>query len=343
MKSSGSHRSPAQTETLSPITLGTFAHSIIQKQFKKATRYKKQVLRDTDPEALHQMRVGYRRLQAAFTVFDSVVKLPEVVTESAIRHVIKRLGGVRDLDVLLAWLHTFQTSHELSADEIQTLDTVHQYLQKVRKRRFRQLRKLLKSDDYSALVDALNQWAEKPRYQATSLLPLPLVLPDLVLPPLSDLLQHPAWLVGTHRKTGLPKPLRRMSQARIDTCLAEQGAYLHDLRKQAKRLRYEFEFFTAADSELSPQIEQQANNLRQIQAVLGTLQDETIITGFLSKILGDEWATQLPTLTQHFSQERRKVWKDWQSWQTQYLDPKVRQQLRQQLTGPAQLSIASAI
>jgi CHAD domain-containing protein len=46
-------------------TLGDFAQSAIAKYLKQATQYEKGVLIDVDPEDLHQMRVGMRRLQSA--------------------------------------------------------------------------------------------------------------------------------------------------------------------------------------------------------------------------------------------------------------------------------------
>ena len=46
-------------------TLGHYAYRIIQKNFKKIVKYEKAVSDDTDPEPLHQMRVGMRRLRSA--------------------------------------------------------------------------------------------------------------------------------------------------------------------------------------------------------------------------------------------------------------------------------------
>ncbi|MEO1590817.1 MAG: CHAD domain-containing protein [Cyanobacteria bacterium J06632_22] len=311
-------------------TLGDFANGVIYKQVKKALSPRKQVLQDTQPEALHQMRVGYRRVQSAVAVFGCVLKVPKATTLGHMDDGIRRLGRVRDLDVLQQWLNQHLPQDALSESEALALATVQQQLAKVRKRQFNRLRKYLKSDDYKTLADRLNRWAADPQHRPPAQVPLSLVLPDLILPQLSDLLQHPGWLVGTRLdKSGLLKPMRRMSLVRINDCLAEQGTHLHDLRKQVKRLRYELEFL--APTELGTALADQVTALRQLQSTLGTLQDETILSRLLVKSLGDDWASQLPTLVKALEQERRQAWKDWQKQQAQYLDPTFRQQLRQQV------------
>lgn len=56
-----------------------------------------------DPEALHQMRVGLRRLRAAISVFAEIIRDGEVETvKHELRWLGGRLGPTRDLDVLIA-------------------------------------------------------------------------------------------------------------------------------------------------------------------------------------------------------------------------------------------------
>ncbi len=314
------------------VTLGDFANGVVYRQVKKALAPRKQVLQDTQPEALHQMRVGYRRIQSAVAMFDGVLKLPKATTLDQVGEAIRRLGRVRDLDVLQQWLTQHLPAEHLSEAEAQALATVQKQLAKVRKRQFNRLRKHLKSDDYKTLTERLKRWATEPQHQPTALMPLSLVLPDLVLTQLSNILQHPAWLVGTRtNKAGLPKPIQRMSLARINACLVEEGGHLHDLRKQVKRLRYELEFL--ASTALGQPLTEHITALRQLQSTLGTLQDETVLSRLLETSLGNDWTSQLPTLAKALDKERRQAWKDWQKQQTQYLDPAFRQQLRQKVMG----------
>lgn len=62
------------------------------------------VLRDRDPEALHQTRVGVRRLRSAFSLFRRTVEDDAQLAwvSSEIRDLVVPFGVARDLDVLLS-------------------------------------------------------------------------------------------------------------------------------------------------------------------------------------------------------------------------------------------------
>jgi len=65
------------------------------------------VLQGDDPEYLHQLRVGMRRLRSALRAFRDV--LPRKERKSLARRtrrVMRKLGAARDWDVFLAWLET---------------------------------------------------------------------------------------------------------------------------------------------------------------------------------------------------------------------------------------------
>jgi len=322
---------PSATPETTIVTLGALASGVAYKQVKKALSHRKQVLQDTQPEALHQMRVGYRRIQTAAAVFEGVMKPPKGSTLTQMDETIRRLGRVRDLDVLQQWLTDHLPQEKLTEAEALTLATVQHQLAKVRKRQFTRLRKHLKGNDYKTLTDRLKRWATESSPHLSAQLPVALVLPDLIAPQLSQTLQHPGWLVGTRPdQVGLPKPISRMSLARINACLTEQGQPLHALRKQVKQLRYTLE---CLNPEQAQPLTERISALRQLQSALGTLQDETVLSRLLLKSLGDDWASQLPTLVKTLDQERRQTWKAWQKQQTQYLDPTFRQQLRQLVLG----------
>lgn len=72
MKTQASPQSKGSKEALAasiPLSFGNFAYQAIHKYFKKSTKYRVDVLSDRDPEPLHQMRVGMRRLRTALQVF----------------------------------------------------------------------------------------------------------------------------------------------------------------------------------------------------------------------------------------------------------------------------------
>ena len=67
-----------------------------------------------DPEFLHQLRVGLRRLRAALRAFRDV--LPSKTTKKlkrALRKLSPKLGAARDWDVLVARLEAQRASPEL--------------------------------------------------------------------------------------------------------------------------------------------------------------------------------------------------------------------------------------
>ncbi len=53
-------------------SLKDYAYQAIQQHLKKTLKWEKPVKKDEDPEALHQMRVGMRRLRTAISRFDLV-------------------------------------------------------------------------------------------------------------------------------------------------------------------------------------------------------------------------------------------------------------------------------
>ena len=86
------------------LTLGEWANIALSKHTRKMLKYETGVLKDKDPEDLHQMRVGMRRLRSAIVGFNLALDLPETVNEKNIGKIGKKLGKLRDLDVLLAAL-----------------------------------------------------------------------------------------------------------------------------------------------------------------------------------------------------------------------------------------------
>ena len=86
-------------------TLGDWAALGIQQHLEKVIRHEPEVLADKDPEELHQIRVGMRRLRSAVTGFAPVLDLPEAAQNKKIGKISRSLGQLRDLDVLLEALH----------------------------------------------------------------------------------------------------------------------------------------------------------------------------------------------------------------------------------------------
>jgi CHAD domain-containing protein len=137
-------------------TIGSYACKMIQHELAQVAKQEEAVLEDSDVEPLHKMRVGMRRLRAAFNIFSPAIALPAQATIQVIAKVSKQLGSTRDWDVMKDALKN-DYGPLLSGTEQERLNETLQHLKKLRKRSF--------------------------------------VLPDLLMPMTGQLLLHPGWWV----------------------------------------------------------------------------------------------------------------------------------------------------
>ena len=231
------------TDSKRTITLKELSYKAITKHSRRIFKRESGVLLDKDPEDLHQMRVGVRRLRSAIASFDLALDLPEVVTGKNIAKIGHSLGKLRDLDVLLDVLNNSYRS-QLSAKEQKILARVIKSLNKQRQQELKRVRKTLNSSLYADLKQALNNWRSQPKYQKSSDLAVDYVLPDLLLPQVSQFLLHPGWFVGVEWKNGKIKFPKILNMDAFEQILTREDVFLHDLRKSAKKTRYSLELFS---------------------------------------------------------------------------------------------------
>lgn len=301
--------------------LSHFAHRAIEKHFRKAMKHEEDVLADRDPESLHQMRVGLRRLRTAIQVFGFAAELPKSVNDAKIRKFAQVLGAVRDLDVLKLEL----TSHsDLPEAEQKALKQTLKKLDHQRSQDFHRVQKTLNSHKYDEFKQAMEDWLALPKLGAIAQLPIQDVLPDILLPLISGILLHPAWLINVEF-AGDEKIFAPITSESIRSQL-KQGDLLHDLRKQMKRLRYQTELFTDFYGE-SYQI--QVQEFQQIQEVLGQIQDSVVLQEFLDRHLDESIDKLCPIFANQLDRKRTIAFQEWRSLQEKYLNPEFRTQLRQ--------------
>jgi len=311
------------------MTFGELAQGAITKYLKQTVTYEKPVLADTDPENLHQMRVGLRRLRTALQVFAVGVELPKAGREPKVAAIGRQLGELRDLDVIEATLRD-RFLPDLPDAEQQHLTTVLTHLDEQRHRSFRAVQKLLDSSRYQQMKQSLKEWTKSPSYSALASLPAEQVVPDLVLPLVSQLWLHPGWLVGTKAtRTGL-RANTRLDLANTDALIAEQGTLLHSLRKQVKRVRYQLRLISHLYNDA---LDTDIQRFSDMQDTLGHLQDSHVLEQFVSQHI-DEAKAQMPTFFALLADLRHRAWKQWQTHQQYYLKPEHRQQLRLTLLHP---------
>ena len=78
--------------TRSPQTFADYAYSAIALSTKKIIKNEKGVLADEDPEYVHQMRVGLRKLRSVLIGFSPALDLPKIVEEKSIGKIAQILG-----------------------------------------------------------------------------------------------------------------------------------------------------------------------------------------------------------------------------------------------------------
>lgn len=301
-------------------SLKEYAYRAVQQHLKKTLKWEKYVKKDEHPEALHQMRVGMRRLRTAISRFDLVLNLPISAREKKTSKIAGILGKLRDIDVLKESLENLYQPH-LPAPEQKVLETALNVLGKQRQKALSQTRKTLQGEAYNSLKQGLLLWLDEPIYQPLAFLPIEEVLPDLLLPEVSSFLLHPGWLVGTDMIDRDIKVCTNWPAENIEQELTTQGASIHNLRKQAKRLRYQMELFSDLYGESYSAYVAEVKN---IQDILGKIQDSVVMGEWLEDVLHSEIDAQLPTLASLLKDHRYQLWQKWQPLQELYLQAKHR-------------------
>ncbi|TAG97337.1 MAG: CHAD domain-containing protein [Oscillatoriales cyanobacterium] len=311
-------------------TLGDAAAGAIDKYFHKTIAHEADVLKDKDAEELHQMRVGLRRLRSAVTGFAPVLDFPKQAQQHKIGKVGRILGTLRDLDVMLESLQN-RYYPNLPADEQKILDQVLLNLLKQRRRALKGVRAVLEHKSYQLLKKAIEDWLEKPQFRAISNLPIAEVLPDLLLPQISEFFLHPAWLLGTEYQDGQVKVCDDLNAEAVEQKLAAEGTILHDLRKQAKKVRYLMNLFGDFYGET---YEAYVEDVKAIQECLGDIQDSEVLGEYLTDFVECDLKKELPKLAGTLAENRYAAWEKWQILQRRYLNGEIRQDLRSVLIHP---------
>ncbi len=323
-------------------TLGDWAAHGIGQHLQKVLKHEPEVLKDKDPEELHQMRVGMRRLRSAAVGFAPVLDLPKSAQDKQIGKIASRLGKLRDLDVLLDSLNN-RYYPNLPSKEQKALQRVLQELEQRRKKVFKHVQTLLNRKNYKQLKQELQQWLDFPRYTKIEQLPIGEVLPDLLLPQVSELLLHSGWQVGLDQLNSDTSSRTEQPQNRINSSCSEgspetvelilrsEGEILHDLRKQVKRVRYLMTLFT---NFYGATYSAYLQDMKDIQEDLGDIQDSEVLEAVLKDILKSDLYSGLPTFADILAQSRYNAWRKWRVLQRRYLNAEIRQSFRSTLLYP---------
>lgn len=224
-----------------------------------------------DPEYLHDLRVAARRSRAVLANARRVI--PDDVLQQARTEfgaMSDLTGPPRDLDVyLLGWA---SYTDPLGPDAARDLEPVRTHLLEAQDQAYEALATWMRSDEARYRLDAWRGWLTGP---------LPADLPDRALDPLG------------------PYVARRIQRAQA-TLLREGRAItpaspdelLHDLRKDAKKLRYLLECFGTL---LGPKPRARlVKRLKALQENLGEHQDAAVHATDLHRVAHDLLAAASP-------------------------------------------------
>jgi CHAD domain-containing protein len=235
--------------------------------------------------------------------------LPKKAREQKVGKIACILGELRDLDVLGEELKLNYEPH-LPPKEAKILQEVKEVLVKQRQGALQNVRACLGSKMYLDFKAALEEWLDYPRYLPISRLEMTTVVADLLLPQASHLLLHPGWLVGFQEAE------------EVEKLLQAQGILLHDLRKEAKRSRYNMELCSQF---YGAKYQEYLQDIKTLQTLLGEIQDSFVLGEFLNRVAGKNWAKSLPSLIGRFQAIRQEKWQQWQPVRAKFLQPETRQ------------------
>lgn len=212
------------------------------------------LLEERQPEALHQARVALRRLRSAFTIFKELADKDSARLRAELRWLASELGTARDLDVLL--------------ERVMPGGALHDRLDAAADAAYRQVVTILASPRVRGLILDLAQWTT-----------------------------GGAWLTAAPTSVARDRSVRHFADNRLQHFrrrLKNGGKNLkraddadrHEVRKDAKKLRYAVEFFASLYAEKV----QRRRHKRYVVAVealqdaLGALNDLATAPQLLSRL-----------------------------------------------------------
>jgi CHAD domain-containing protein len=220
-----------------PQTPFAALQSLLREQLREIERHDPGTRLGRDPESLHDMRVGVRRLRALLRAGKELIAADTVELDARLKQLGRVLGEVRDLDVLLERLEA--GAADLGWEDAKRARSLLEALRNERSRCRRRLLTTLRSEKYLALLDDTARLIEE-------------LEPSGVEISLVELAERPF--------DKLRKTIRKLPEDPADE-------ELHAVRKRGKRARY------AAELAGRKRFVKRA---KELQDVLGEHQDAVV-------------------------------------------------------------------
>jgi len=227
------------------------------------------VLHGTDVEGVHQMRIALRRLRSALKVFGGITRKQSC--ENMMQELVwmtNVLGDARDLDVFVT--QTLPPMLQQMQNQ-PSLVSLAEKAKQDRQQAYSIAREAITSQRYQRLLLTLGDWLENQRWRKQKAAEV---------------------TVATVAKNMLNKRYKLLKQSGKDLKRAAPEER-HETRIAAKKLRYLAEFF----AELYPAKSAKPfiKCLAQLQDQLGVMNDISVTSGLVLKIMGEKPPRQLMT------------------------------------------------
>ncbi|MBE9222757.1 CHAD domain-containing protein [Cyanobacterium stanieri LEGE 03274] len=299
-----------------PYVFADYAYGAIALSTKKIIKNEKGVLHNKNPEYIHQMRVGLRRLRSVLIGFYPALKLPKLVDEKKIGKVAQILGKKRDNDVLKENLTKYYY-HFLNDGEKKICDQFMEKLDNKNKDNQNKIIKVLQGKEYQNIKYSLKKWLKEPQFNLIASLPITEVAHNLIIPQISKLHLQSGWFVGTKIDQNYQITIKEdYTLEEVKNLLEEEKEIIHELRKEAKKTRYQMDLLT--DCYGQP-YHDYLNLIVNVQEILGNIQDNAILLNQIKKEIGKNWQKKLPNLDILISNNQRQQWLNWRKIQQLFL------------------------
>lgn len=103
------------------LSTGEVAYAVLRRQFARLWHHEPGVRLGEDPEEVHDMRVGSRRMRAAIKLFSEALPERALWLEGELKWLAGALGEVRNLDVELEELNAWAASEEADSKAFEDL------------------------------------------------------------------------------------------------------------------------------------------------------------------------------------------------------------------------------
>lgn len=219
------------------------------------------VMHSTDPEYLHQMRVGIRRLRSAFSLFRDELGEAAAVHATGLRSIAGALGPARDWDVFVT--ETLPMVRPALAAHV-AAEAFEQFCRRQQQAARAKSKKLIKSNTYNESMIALSGWLAALGGDGNAAWQQPV--------------RDCAVQILAARHARVLKRGRRLEQ--------RPAAELHRLRIAVKQLRYATEFFATLFAERG--MATLRDRLVLLQDILGRINDAAAVQSLLNAAATDD-------------------------------------------------------